>query len=258
MAPVLLLKTEALSALLGATVKLMSEVSDLISAVKLNVKDLINMVFLSNKEKTRSFLKEVYYVIPEEFFDPVYDLDFAQMYTHLSGKQPDPDSKRGNETYMRPYGWKRYGLKIRDKYPDGNAWLGTRRLRNDSDPLEWPVSYHGTSLEGAKGIFGTHYKVGAKNAYGRGIYSTPKIEVAGQYAETVKRKFKSKTNGNTYEVAIQNRINPVKRVITEKEDYWLVPIPEGTSDEGEREIVESSIRPYGLLLKEVQLKSEAV
>ncbi|KAA0711888.1 hypothetical protein E1301_Tti013490 [Triplophysa tibetana] len=247
-------KAEALTAFLKVPVKLQSEVLDFNRAVKLEVKDLMKMVLLGKKEKTSSFLKEVYYVIPEEFFDPVYDLDFAQMCTNLSGNrsESDPASKRGNETYVRPYGWKRYGLMIRDKYPDGNAWLGTHGLRNDSEPFEWPVSYHGTSLEAAKGIFGTHYKVGANNEHGRGIYSTPKIEVAEDYAKTVERKFKSKTNGKIYSVAIQNRINPKKRVITTNEDYWLVPIPEGTSDEGEREIVESSIRPYGLLLKEVQ------
>ncbi len=49
---------------------------------------------------------------------------------------------------------------------------------------------------------------------------------------------------------MQNRINPQKREIKDK-NIWLVPIPEGASAAKEKEMVKSSVRPYGLLLKTV-------
>ena len=65
------------------------------------------------------------------------------------------------------------------------------------------------------------------------------------------KTFKSNKTGKNYKVIMQNRINPQKRVITKKENYWLIPVPEGTSAEEEKRIVEESIRPYGILIKEV-------
>ncbi|XP_057181306.1 uncharacterized protein LOC130548501 [Triplophysa rosa] len=188
-----------------------------------------------------SSLKKLF-CVPDEFFDPAYDFDF----THMSKSNSDSDCKRGNEPYERPYGWKRFALKVRDKYPDGNAWLGTDGWRNHSDPGEWPVSYHGTSVQRAEGIIKTRYKVGGGKMWGRGIYSTPDIDVADSFSTTVKPI----KNGKTYSVIIQNRVNPKNRKIIEDMDYWLIPIPDGTSAEKEKEIVESSIRPYGLLIKE--------
>ncbi|KAI7790941.1 hypothetical protein IRJ41_005153 [Triplophysa rosa] len=190
--------------------------------------------------------RKVLFVIPEEFFDPAYDFDF----THKSKSKSDSDCKRGNEPYKRPYGWKRFALKVRDKYPDGKAWLGTGGWRNKSTPNEWPVSYHGTSLEGAEGVVKTHYKAGDREVHGRGIYSTPDIKVADGYARS--KQFTSQKNGKTYKVIMQKRIHPEKRTFTEEKDYWLVPIPAGSSPAKEKEIVESSIRPYGILLKEVK------
>ena len=44
-----------------------------------------------------------------------------------------------------------------------------------------------------------------------------------------------------------------KREICEgEEDYWLIPMPEGTSAEKERLIVERSIRPYRILIQEIK------
>ncbi|XP_071368170.1 uncharacterized protein [Centroberyx affinis] len=182
----------------------------------------------------------------EELFDPRYDFDFTSLTKSV-------DCVRGDESYQRPLGWYRMALKVKDKYPDGNTWLGPDGWRSSSAPGEWPVSYHGTSLDGAKGIITSHYKAGSRAAHGRGIYSTPKLDKAEKlYAKT----FKSKTNGKTYKVIMQNRINPCQR---EKpiEDTWLIPVARGLSDGEEREIVEESIRPYGILIKEVQDPEES-
>ncbi|KAK2842722.1 hypothetical protein Q5P01_012922 [Channa striata] len=178
----------------------------------------------------------------EEFFDPKYNYDFTNI----------KDTKtfyRGGEKYERPCGWQRYALKVLDKYEDGNTWLGTGYRRTDSEPGEWPVSYHGTSKPGAESIIGGHYKPGPCAMFGRGIYSTPLMSVASEYA--FQKKFTSKKTGKTYEVILQNRINPKYREKHNNDKYWLIPIPAGTSPSQEQVMVDRSIRPYSLLLKEV-------
>ncbi|KAK9957457.1 hypothetical protein ABG768_011701 [Culter alburnus] len=263
--------TEALSAILGVTVKLQSDCKDLDGAIKLQIANLTTLALLKNEalqpvtclttslsrlvvdkkksqettksEKASCSLRKELFVISDDFFDPSFDFDF----TNMSELKSD-ECMRGDEPYKRPYGWMRFALKVRDKYPDGNAWLGTGGWRSRSAPGEWPVSYHGTDLQGAAGIIQSQYTAGDRQAYGRGIYSSPDINIADVFAKT--KNFISQKNGKTYKVIMQNRINPKKREIKNK-DIWLVPISEGTSAEKEKEIVESSIRPYGLLLRKV-------
>ncbi|XP_062276697.1 uncharacterized protein LOC133981853 [Scomber scombrus] len=175
----------------------------------------------------------------DEFFDPQFDYDFRSL-------TDNETYYRGGEVYERPYGWYRFALKVLDKY-DENAWLGTRYRSTQSVPGEWPVSYHGTSKKGAEGIISGYYKPGAGQAYGRGIYSTPYIDEAVYYTKT----FTSNSTGKTYQVVLQNRINAVYRQKHNNDKYWLVPISAGTSPANEQDIVEMTIRPYGLLLKEV-------
>ena len=177
----------------------------------------------------------------EKFFDPQFDYDFRR------GSESS-ECSRGGKPYKRPWGWYRFALKVLDKYPDGNTWLGPNGWRSYSADGEWPVSFHGTSIEGAKGITEASYRAGHHQLYGRGIYSTPNIDTAEHYA--MSKKFTSK-NGKTYKVIMQNRINPEKRVKTVKADYWLIPVRQGTSPAEEKKIVETSIRPYGILIKEV-------
>ncbi|XP_067282220.1 uncharacterized protein [Pseudorasbora parva] len=262
--------TEALSAVLGVTVKLQSDCEDL-GAITLQIANLTTLALLKNETQpvtcltstlTRLFfgdekkaqeiqefesasfsLRKELFVISDDFFDPKFDFDFTNM------SEPEYDAcVRGDEPYKRPYGWMRFALNVQDKYPDGNAWLGTDGWRSHSAPGEWPVSYYGTDFQGAEGIIRSQYIAGdGLHAYGRGIYSSPDINVADVFAQT---NFTSQKNGKTYKVIMQNRINPEKREIKNK-DIWLVPIPEGTSAKKEKEIVESSIRPYGLLLKKM-------
>lgn len=174
------------------------------------------------------------------FFDPKYDFDF----TNLSDTSM---CWRGDERYVRPKGWYRIALKVKGKYPDGDAWLGTNGWRSNSVPGEWPVSYHGTTLEGAKGIVINHYIPGPRMLYGRGIYSTPNLSIAEKYYA---KSFTSQTTGKTYKVIMQNRINPKKRVFCPFNEYWLICVNDSQSAE-QKETVESSIRPYGILIKEI-------
>ena len=71
--------------------------------------------------------------------DPAFDYDFT-------GKKDDGTVfYRGGTCYYRPYGWKRYALKVLDRYDD-NKWLGRSGHRTGSSDGEWPVSYHGTGV----------------------------------------------------------------------------------------------------------------
>ncbi|XP_073319756.1 uncharacterized protein [Pagrus major] len=231
------LRFEVLSSLLGKIIKPYDVKKCERTADILSVDEFL---FYNLFREHNAYVKE-FFIDEKDFFDPSYDFDF----TYLSDSS---ECKRGDELYKRPKGWYRMALKVGGKYPDGNTWLGTGGWRSHSVPGEWPVSYHGTSLDGAKGIIKSHYKAGVGNAYGRGIYSTPDILIAGAYAKI----FTSKTTGKSYNVILQNRINPKMRQICTHPDYWLVPVPAGTSAEEERRIAESSIRPYGILIKELK------
>ncbi|TRZ01021.1 hypothetical protein DNTS_016667 [Danionella cerebrum] len=259
---------EALSAIVGVKIKLESDVSHPETAWKLDVTDLPVATTLNRlpliypvsgikrfyPKNQISYLRNEIFVTPDEIFHPCYDFDFRNV---MDTKE---ECQRGNEPYHRPYGWMRFALKVKNKYADGNTWLGSCGWRNHSVSGEWPVSCHGTSLEGAQGISTSYYRAGPRDRFGRGIYSTPDLAVAIEY--TKDKQFTSEMNGKTYKVILQNRINPLERVIiSERFDYvknsypenqyWLVEVPEGISDEEERRIVENAIRPYGVLIKEI-------
>ena len=57
--------------------------------------------------------------MPDNLLDPKYDYDFTEI--------DDKEKKfmRGGLEYKRPCGWKRYALKVREKYND-IEWLGKK------------------------------------------------------------------------------------------------------------------------------------
>ncbi|XP_042361853.1 uncharacterized protein LOC121957378 [Plectropomus leopardus] len=185
----------------------------------------------------------------QDFFHPQYNYDF----THI--KDGNKEFLRGNEPYVRPCGWNRIALRVTQKYDCGDVWLGKGK---DA----WPVSYHGRNMDGSLGIILTHSgspddepkfldaaaaTLVREETRGRGVYSTPDVKMAEKYC----KKFKSKVDGKTYKVVLQNRINPEKRQKCQREDVWLIYIPKEFSDVQTRATVQESIRPYGLLLKQV-------
>ncbi|XP_060774036.1 uncharacterized protein LOC132884235 [Neoarius graeffei] len=207
---------EALSALTGATVKPLADRKAREITNKLTVENFISTVLMKaltgDGEMTVSellaglkvsaseisALRNELFVDMEEFFDPGFDYDFRAL-------TDSSKCSRGGEPYMRPVGWYRFALKVKDKYPDGNAWLGSAHWRSHSE--------------------------------------------AEGYAMT--KTFTSKKTGKTYKVIMQNRINPQKRKIITQKNFWLIPVPEGSTAEQEKQIVKSSIRPYGILIQEV-------
>ncbi|KAM4549976.1 uncharacterized protein V3H82_019166 [Fundulus diaphanus] len=199
-------------------------------------------------EGPASSLKPTARINVQDFFHPEFNYDFTNI------KDGDKTFLRGNEKYTRPCGWRRIALRVLEKY-DNNHWLGT-----GTDA--WPVSYHGHNMDGSLGIILTHKGspddnpsfLDASAAHllspdtrGKGVYSTPDIKLAEKYCKT----FKSSVDGKTYKVALQNRINPQKRKNCQREDIWVVYIPEDYTDPQRKAIVEEALRPYGLLLKQV-------
>ncbi|RGB30008.1 hypothetical protein C1646_765899 [Rhizophagus diaphanus] len=162
----------------------------------------------------------------------MYDCDFTNIVD-------DKKFMRGSYEYYRPCGWKRIAVKVLNKYGD-NAWLGKAAKkgswRYESDPNEWPVSYHGTDKFNARSIAETGFDItrGKRFKFGYGIYSTPDINVAALFAN------KFIHNNEVYCLVFQNRVNPqtLNKINTSIGEYWISP----KSDD---------IRPYGICIKKL-------
>jgi len=171
------------------------------------------------------------YTLDESLLDRGFDYDFT-------GTRDDGTKfTRGGYPYYRPYGWRRYALKVLGRY-ENDTWLGTGRFRVDSSPGEWPVSYHGTGIGRTGNIAQEGYDLskGKRFRYGRGVYSTPSIEVAARYATRFLHK------GKNYRVVFQNRVSPddlktVNSHATGVGEYWIQPN-------------QDAVRPYGICVQE--------
>ena len=142
------------------------------------------------------------------------------------------DELRGGEEYIPPVGWFRYGLRVFDKYDNGNNdWLSY-----DNREGEWCIAYSGLSgfikqyeqlanYEDAK-------HMGKKIGNGVFIWNDPKY---------LKEKIENiNVNGSNYKLGLMLRVKPEKiRVPKNVPNVWIV---NGTADE---------IRPYGILLLKV-------
>ena len=154
--------------------------------------------------------------------DPFYDYDFTLL------KDDGRVYKRGGRDYIRPYGWRRIALNVRNKF-ETDAWLGWYGSEG-----EWAVSYHGTSKEAAEEISKTKYDLskGKRFAYGVGIYSSPDPEVAERYSKAFLFQ------GKNYKVILQNRVNMQDTEHVAGVNYFLTKN-------------EKNIRPYGILFKKI-------
>ena len=158
------------------------------------------------------------------------------------------NEKRGGKPYDPPIGWKGIGLRVIDKYDNGNnTWIGM-----DNSKGEWCVAYHGVGRNKknvqertgliVKGGFNpgpnqVHKDHPDLNHPGRkvgeGVYCTPSINVAELYSGV------SQIHGKNYKTVLMVRVKPdAIRYCKDQSDYWVV---NGTTDE---------IRPYRILYKE--------
>ena len=172
------------------------------------------------------------YYIDDSLLDSKFDYDFTGLV--------DDGTKyfRGGHEYHRPYGWKRYAIKVLGRFED-NKWLGQKGQRYGSSDGEWPVSYHGTGESASGSITQDGYKLskGKRFKFGRGIYSTPSIEVADKYATQFNY------GGKSYKLVFQNRVSPEGLKILDTRmtgvgEYWVQPN-------------ETLIRPYGICMRQI-------
>ena len=159
------------------------------------------------------------------------------------------NEKRGGKPYDPPIGWKGIGLRVVDKYDNGNnTWIGM-----DNSKGEWCVAYHGVGRNKknvqertgliVKGGFNpgpnqVHKDHPDLNHPGRkvgeGVYCTPSINVAELYSGV------SQIHGKNYKTVLMVRVKPdAIRYCKDQSDYWVV---NGATDE---------IRPYRILYKEI-------
>ncbi|CAF5049764.1 unnamed protein product, partial [Rotaria sp. Silwood1] len=129
-------------------------------------------------------------VLDKSALDTTYDYDFTNI--NDNGKK----FIRGGVEYRRPCGWKRYAIRVAGKY-ENEVWLGSN---NSSD--EWPVSYHGTRHDAVNSIAQKGYDLTKHKrfAYGRGVYSTPDINIAKPYAKSFT------VNTQEYLVIVETRV----------------------------------------------------
>ena len=184
-----------------------------------------------------------WYLMDDSLMHPGYDYDF----THVN--DAGRSFVRGGYPYRRPCGWRRFALKVlgQTKFYSDDNWIA-------DGARGWPVTYHGTNLEGVKGITNEGFKIGPGMAFGPGVYSSPCIEMVGNvYSRTFQY------NGKEHKVALQNRVNPdinggrlqitpASKTATGKEypnaDYWCNP--QQDNNKGVYDV-----RPYGILIREV-------
>ena len=173
------------------------------------------------------------YYVDDSLMDPKFDYDFT--------KQVDNGKKyyRGGYEYHRPYGWKRCAIKVLGRF-ENDKWLGEKGERFHSSESEWPVSYHGTGVSASGSIAQDGYSLskGKRFLYGRGIYSSPSIQVAAKYAQVFKHK------GKKYKLVFQNRVCPTDLKILDAQttgvgEYWLQPHVK-------------FIRPYGICIQKLK------
>ena len=173
--------------------------------------------------KAKGGAKTEVFFIDNTYLDPQYDYDFR--------KVNDGSKKfmRGGYQYYRPCGWNRYAIKVLGNYENA-VWLGQTGKHEEDVCEEWAVSYHGTKGKFIDKIALGKYIVGSREAYGRGVYSSPFINVAEGYAIAFPYE------GRSYKAVFQNRVNPNGLRIVKQGQYWICADP-------------VNIRPYGLCVK---------
>ena len=203
--------------------------------------------FITNDESLVHFPLQLFTKYIPDFLIYNYEV-------HLVNKN-EKEKIIGGKKYVPAYGWTSYEFNIYNKYDkEDNSWLGCEGKEG-----EWINAYHGTARKSqsnreimkiiddiyknnlSEGSGQQYYKSincneDTKNTYyycGKGVYLTPNIQIAEQYAG---RLF---INQKYYAVVLLFKVNPTKlRIPFEKQDYWIC---EGSTD---------GVRPFRLLIKE--------
>ena len=159
---------------------------------------------------------------------------------------------RGGKPYYPPNGWVGYGLRIADRFDNGNnSWIDYNHSKG-----EWNVAYHGIKsgligsqlvnsknniiksnllIAGIKNQFKNHndiFHVGQK--VGEGVIVTPNPKFMEQNCGIFD------CCGKQYKIGFMTRVMPTKiRCPEGQEDYWII------------NGIDNEIRPYRILIKEL-------
>ena len=116
-----------------------------------------------------------YFFDPKEF-DFNYDFDFSQV------KDDGKTYMREGFEYKRPYGWKRFRLKVKGKYEDDICMAPMGCAQNK--PMENSLFRIMVRILKTQD-FGNSFKPGPRAKYGTGIYTSPSLKmVAGKVLRT--------------------------------------------------------------------------
>jgi len=178
--------------------------------------------------------------------DEVFDFRFNQDFRK---RAVAPPATRGGVMYQEPVGWKKFAVRVKGRYDEGNnTWLCL-----DGRNGEWAVAYHGTNYTCIPGILSSGLRAGARQVYkdgkdartgekiGAGVYCTPEIDAAKSYAPGVPFE------GKKLRFVFQCRVRPeaIRRCHDEEikrgacGTYWVINDPK-------------DIRPYGVLVQMAQ------
>ena len=159
------------------------------------------------------------------------------------------DNKRVGEKYNVSLGWTAFGIEVTNRYGNNTDWIAC-----DGRNEEWAIAYHGFGCRMSpdqikkiiKTIIHDNLKPGAGQACSgsrdrrhpgnlckNGVYVTPNLNIATQYAGSIQ------LGGKAYRIVIMVRVNP--KFIREPEhqpDFWIL---DGNPNQ---------LRPYRLLIKE--------
>jgi hypothetical protein len=113
-----------------------------------SVKQKLNHISSSRRQGILQYLVPEHYdykLEPALTFLQLHKSDFEPRYNRA---YPDArEERRGDYSYYFPQGWYRHALKVVDKYPGNQVWLGMDNSRG-----EWAVAYHGTNSSAVRGI----------------------------------------------------------------------------------------------------------
>eukprot|EP00296_Roombia_truncata_P002627 JP438642.1.p1 GENE.JP438642.1~~JP438642.1.p1 ORF type:complete len:128 (+),score=1.62 JP438642.1:1-384(+) len=124
------------------------------------------------------------------------------------------------------------------------------------NPSNWYRGYHGTSIDVAKPIYEDGFKPSSWGKLGPGVYVSPHLEYALNYARSYKAKIQTQKGLKEFFIIIQVGVRPgsiedegyggswttekLQKRYGKEPSEWVIPEP-------------ADVRPYGVLIKDAAL-----
>jgi hypothetical protein len=179
-------------------------------------------------------------------FVPSWNRDFGNPAMCPQGE------RRGNQPYIPPAGWRRFGMNVLGKFIDGDTWLGMSNVAG-----EWCIAYHGTKYHCLRDMTEGPPRAGTTNYFGYGIYCSPDPAVAAGLAKVIEVPVGTSTVRCSYMFMCRVNTRSIHRCtqstcefakdpnytlhMTTYHGIWFVNCQNQNYQ---------NIRPYGLLVKE--------